>query len=134
MSHLNSFGILDSLLSLDRVFAMLVMAAVSLKHEGFKEERECRVICLPDLNASKLMSRSIEAVGAVPQTIYKIPLEDNPAEDVVGVSIPQLIDRIIIGPSEYPFPMYQAFAAGLEDAGVKNPGSRVIISGIPLRT
>ena len=117
-----------------RVFTMLLMAAVSLKHEGFKEEREWRVIYLPDLNASKLISRSIETVSGVPQTIHKIPLEDNPAEDVVGVAIPQLVDRVIIGPSEYPFPMYQAFATALEDAGVENSGSRVIVSGIPLRT
>ena len=113
---------------------MLLVAAVSLKHEGFKEEKEWRAIYLPDLYASKLMSRTIETINGVPQTVYQIPLEDNPTEDVTGVSIPQLVERIILGPSEYPFPMYQAFTAALEEAGVENSGSRVIVSGIPLRT
>lgn len=116
------------------IFAMLLVAAVSLKHEGFKEEREWRVIYLPDLNVSKLMSRTIETINGVPQTVYQIPLEENPTEEVTGVGIPQLVERIIIGPSEYPFPMHQAFKAALEEAGVENAGSRVIISGIPLRT
>lgn len=116
------------------IFAMLLVAAVSLKHEGFKEEKEWRAIYLPDLYASKLMSRTIETINGVPQTVYQIPLEDNPTEDVTGVSIPQLVERIILGPSEYPFPMYQAFTAALEEAGVENSGSRVIVSGIPLRT
>jgi len=116
------------------VFAMLLVASVSLKHEGFKEEKEWRAIYLPDLNPSKLMSRSIETISGVPQTVYKIPLEDIPAEDVTGVSIPQLVERVIIGPSQYPFPMYQAFRTALEEAGVENADSRVIISGIPLRT
>lgn len=118
----------------DRIFAMLVMAVVSLKHEGFKEEKEWRIIYLPDLIASKLILRSIETIKGVPQTVYQIPLEDNPTEDVVGVSIPRLVDRIIIGPSEYSYPLYQAFKLALEEAGVQDSGSRVIVSGIPLRT
>jgi hypothetical protein len=68
------------------------------------------------------------------RTVYQILLEENPTAEVTGVGIPQLVERIIIGPSEYPFPMYQAFKAVLEEAGVENAGSRVIISGIPLRT
>jgi hypothetical protein len=80
------------------------------------------------------MLRSIETIGGVPQTVYQIPLEENPTEGVSGVDIPQLFERIIIGPSEYPFPMYQAFRLALEEAGVEDAGSRVIISGIPLRT
>lgn len=116
------------------IFSTLLMAAVSLKHEGFKEEKEWRVIYLPDLNPSKLISRKIETINGVPQTVYQIPLEDNPTEHVKGVAIPQLVDRVIIGPSEYPTPIYQAFKVALEEAGVENSASRVIVSGIPLRT
>jgi hypothetical protein len=119
---------------INSIFTMLVIAAVSLKHVSFREEREWRLIYLPDFAPSKLMSREIEIISGVPQPVYQIPLMDNPAENVVGIGIPQLIDRIIIGPSEYPYPLYQAFTTILEKAGVDNPGSRVIISGIPLRT
>jgi hypothetical protein len=116
------------------IFAMLLVTAVSLKHDGFKEEKEWRIIYLPTLNASKLMSSSIETISGVPQTVFQIPLEDNPAENITGVSIPQLVDRIIIGPSVYPFPMYQAFGTALREAGVEDHDARVIMSRIPLRT
>lgn len=116
------------------VFAMFVALSVSLKHEGFKEEREWRVLYLPELYPSKLLSPTIETINGIPQTVYQIPLEDNPTERVTGTAIPQLLDRIIIGPSSYPFPMYQAFTAALEGVGVVNAGSKVIVSGIPLRT
>ena len=118
----------------DNIFGMLVMAAVSFKHEGFKEEREWRVIYLPDLHRSNLMSRSLETIDGVPQSIYKIPLEDNPNEDVIGISIPELIESVIVGPSEYALPLHEAFTIALKEAGIENAGSRVIISGIPLRT
>jgi hypothetical protein len=118
----------------NNIFAMLVMAAVSFKHEGFKEEREWRVIYLPDLYPSKLILRSIETINGVPQNVYKIPLEDNPTENVTGISIPQLVERVIIGPSEYSLPLYEVFKVALEEAGLENSASRVIISDIPLRT
>ena len=119
---------------IELVLTTLLMIAVSLKHEGFKEEKEWRVIYLPTLRPSKLISRNIETLDGVPQDIYKIPLEDNPAENVIGIGIPQLIERIIIGPSTYPIPMYQAFTAALTEAGVEKAASKVIISDIPLRT
>jgi len=124
---------LDSQVIINAIFVMLLMAAVSLKHEGFKEEKEWRIVYLPDLSPSKLISSSIETINGVPQTIYQIPLEEYPTENVVGVSVPQLIERIIIGPSEYPLAIYQAFKVALEEAGVENAGARVIVSGIPLR-
>ena len=68
----------DDHLIIDMMFMTLVMTAVSLKHEGFKEEKEWRVIYLPDLYPSKLMQSDIETVGGVPQKVFKIPLKDNP--------------------------------------------------------
>lgn len=115
------------------IFAMLLISAVGLKHEGFKEEKEWRIIYLPTLRPSKLISHCIETINGIPQAIYQIPLEENPKEDVIGVAIPKLVERIIIGPSKYPIPMYQAFTAELRKAGVENLESKVIISDIPLR-
>ncbi len=112
---------------------MLVTAAVSLKHEGFKEEREWRVIYIPQIYQSKLVSFSTEIIEGVPQIIHKIPLQDSPADGVIGVAIPTLVDRVIIGPTAYPVTMGAAFAVALHQAGVANPASRVVASGIPLR-
>jgi len=116
------------------IFTMLVVATVTLKHKGFKEEKEWRVIYLPHLAPSELISNTIETINGVPQTVYHIPLEDKPTGDVTGLSIPKIFDRIIIGPSEYPHPMYQAFYISLKEAGVEDPHERIIFSGIPLRT
>ena len=75
-----------------------------------------------------------ETITGVPQTVYKIPLENNPVGNVIGISIPELVERVIIGPSEYALPLHEAFKIALEDAGVESASSKVIISGIPLRT
>jgi hypothetical protein len=124
----------DDQLIINVIFGMFLMTAVSLKHEGFKEEREWRIIYLPELSPSKLMLREIETINGIPQCVYKIPLEDNQMENVVGLTIPSLIEKVIIGPTGYPLSLYNAFTLALEKAGVENPETRVIVSGIPLRT
>jgi hypothetical protein len=125
---------IDDQLVINYVFAMLLSTSICLKHEGFKEEKEWRIIYLPDLNPSNLLLRTIEIINGIPQIVYQIPLEENPVENVVGLTIPSLIDKIIIGPTDYPLSLYDAFKVALENAGVENAGTRVIVSGIPLRT
>lgn len=73
------------------------------------------------------------AVRGVPQKIQKIPLRNIPEEDFFGAEIPELLERIIIGPTVYPNAMYQAFSKLLRDAGVPDPDNRIFISDIPLR-
>jgi hypothetical protein len=112
---------------------MLLNAAVSLKHEGFREEREWRIVYVPRIHQSKLMLFNTDIIEGIPQLVYKIPLKDSPADDVVGVEIPTLVDRVIIGPTAYAVTMAQAFVVALHNAGVVDPALRVVVSGIPLR-
>jgi len=116
------------------VLFTLISAAVSLKHKGFLEEKEWRVIYLPQANPSPLIERSIEVIDGIPQPIYKIPLKENPDEDVVGIGIPTLVDRIIIGPTVYGVPIYTTFVELLREAGVPEPEKRVCFSDIPIRS
>jgi hypothetical protein len=116
------------------IFFMLATGAVSIKHFGFLEEKEWRIIYLPRANPSKLITSSTEVVGGVPQLIHKIPLREDPGNDVAGVGIPALIDRIIIGPTVYAAPMNIAFIDALTAAGVTDAASRVVVSGIPIRS
>jgi hypothetical protein len=81
---------------------MLVLLALCLKHKGFSEKKEWRVIYLPHALPSNNLERSIEVVGGVPQTVYKIPLENDAEKQIQGVSIQDVLDRLIIGPSVYP--------------------------------
>jgi hypothetical protein len=115
-------------------FHMLVLASLCLKHEGFDEEREWRLIYSPKRKPSSLVLPSIEVIDGVPQTVYKIPLDGDPTAGLAEIDLPHLLDRVIIGPTVFAWPMYEAFVAALTDAGVANAGSRVVVSGIPIRT
>jgi len=117
------------------IIISLSMLAICLKHEGFKEEQEWRLIHFPKVaQPNELITSSIECINGIPQVVYKLPLENHPEEDVHSVSIPELIDKVIIGPTEYPLPLLDAFSITLENAGIENPIDKIVISGIPLRT
>jgi hypothetical protein len=116
------------------VFTMLVAGVVCLKHEGFHEEREWRLIYEPKRSPSPFMESSTEIIGGVPQIVYKVPLDVTVSDTLAEVDLSRLFDRLIIGPSPYPWAMYEAFVAELTKSGIPNPQDRVFISGIPIRT
>src|SRR5262249_10178299 len=107
---------------------MLTFAAACTKHPGFAEEREWRIIYLPRMQESKVLERSVETINGVPQTVYKIPLKDFPEEGLTGIELPSLVERVIVGPSLYPWPLYEAFVSVLKDAGVEKAEEKVITS------
>jgi hypothetical protein len=119
---------------LDMVVSMLTSAVVCLKHEGFHEEKEWRVIYSPQRFASPYIETSIEVVTGVPQRVYKIPLQNNPSAGLSGLEPDELIDRIIIGPTQFSWAMFEAFTAALTAVGIRNAGERVFFSQIPVRT
>src|SRR5207302_6421437 len=51
-------------------FGMLLTAVTCMKHEGFHEEREWRVIHQPTWWPSKLVTHSTRTIGGVPQLVY----------------------------------------------------------------
>ena len=102
------------------------------KHPGFAEEEEWRVIYSLKQPGTKLV-RDVELVRGTPQIVYKLPLKDHPAEGLVGLEIPKLLNRIIIGPTENAFATYEALVELLSKAGVADPDSKVFTSQIPLR-
>jgi len=122
----------DLLRSLNRqmligsIFNMLVIGTVSAKHEGFREEREWRAIYFPKMNPSPLMQPETQVIGGVPQIIYKLPFD-------ADLDIARMFSRLIIGPSPYPWAMYQAFVDALANADVPQADQRVFTSGIPIR-
>ncbi|MEH6718885.1 MAG: DUF2971 domain-containing protein [Aurantimonas endophytica] len=118
---------------LANVFAMLRSAVLCTKHPGFHEEREWRIIYSPTYEQSDRIEKAFVTVGGTPQTICKIPLLDVPEEDLIGASVPLLVNRIIIGPSHYGAAMQEAFVGLLDEAGVKDAASKVWVSDIPLR-
>jgi hypothetical protein len=120
------------------------LSSLALKHPGFGEEREWRITYAanPDaehasddeFNRASRVQRQFVSLNGLPQRIYKIPLQDYPDEGFVGAELGSLIDKIIIGPSQYPVMVADAIVMALKNAGVADAEQRIAISNIPLRT
>ncbi len=114
------------------VFNVFKFAILGIKHPGFKEEQEWRLVYSPLMEDSSIINHDVCVVNGIPQKIYKIPLEDKPESDYYA-SIHNIIDRIIIGPVEFPWVVYKSFVELLNSAGVRDAETRVFVSQIPLR-
>ena len=100
------------------VFQMFASGISCLKHEGFHEEREWRAIYTPKRWSSPLMQSSTEVVAGVPQVIYQLPLDGSVSPLVADLDFARVFDRLIVGPTPYPWPIYGAFVEVLKAAGV----------------
>ncbi|MBO6790598.1 MAG: DUF2971 domain-containing protein [Dinoroseobacter sp.] len=110
------------------------MASLSTKHPGFSEEKEWRVIYSPTLfGRSPLMREEIETLEGVPQKVIKLPLKADAASGYSGYSVSEILEEIIIGPTETSWPIYESLAMLLEQNGVKDAWNKVRRSDIPLR-
>lgn len=116
------------------LFSMLMAGVTCLKHEGFAEEHEWRAIYAPQLWPSNLMDTGIEVINGVPQHVHKIPLDIGVSPQLEDLDLARMIDRVIIGPSPYPWVIGNAFVDGLRKIGVPNPEHKVFPSGIPIRS
>jgi hypothetical protein len=118
------------------VYNMLVAGVTSLKHEGFKEEREWRLIYAPNRWPSPLIERSTEVIKGIPQIVYKIPFDANApnAPEALGnLDLARIFHHLIIGPALYPFSMLEAFGSAFQNAGITEPTNRTVLSDIPIR-
>lgn len=115
------------------LFDIFKTYALCVKHPGFWEEKEWRVFYTPDMNSSDYIKSSIESVNGVPQEIFKIPLDNMPEHNFNGAKIAEVIERIIIGPTEHQLVLMDTFQKLLKKAGCNNAFEKVHCSGIPLR-
>ena len=115
------------------LFNMFRFAVMGTKHPGFAEEREWRLITCPALENSPLLHQTAEVVRGTPQLVQRIRLKDVPEHGIEGVTLMALLDRIIIGPCEYPDATYKAILQLLKEAGFEDPSKLTHVSDIPLR-
>ena len=115
----------------------------STKHPSVHEEKEWRVIYSPTLlvkdeglspQQRERVPTEIMDLGGTPQRIYAIPFKNYPEDGFMGATIPELIDKILIGPSPDAYAIADAFAAELITKNVANAHERIRITGIPLRS
>ncbi|WP_320188294.1 DUF2971 domain-containing protein [Agrobacterium rosae] len=116
------------------LFQLLRALSICSKHRGFREEREWRIMHTKGLDDQGALKYGIESMGGVPQGVFKLSFEDRLDLNMTGISIPQLLQRVFIGPTEYPDAVRDAFCQVLSDVGVKEPRKLVVCSDIPLRT
>jgi hypothetical protein len=121
----------DQLLS--NMFEVFRMSILCTKHPGFAEEKEWRIIYSPSIHESLRIKPDLFSFGGVPQRIFKIPLENVLEEGLFGIQVNELIDRVIIGPTNFPFEIKEALGIALETKGVDQPLGMIWISEIPLR-
>jgi hypothetical protein len=107
-----------------------------LKHEIFREELEWRAVYTRVLGAAATLKieHTVESFGGVSQKVYHLPLDGSLAPELAELDFAQIFDRLIIGPTQYPLSLRDAFVEELEKAGVKDPASKIQISYLPIRT
>lgn len=123
------------------IFSAFTYAINCTKHLSFAEEKEWRVLYSKqfdvfgmDNGASDLIViNSVEIIDGIPQKIAKLQLKDVPQIDFIGATLPNLLERIILGPSANPWIMFEAIYTEMEEAGVGIANQPVKISNIPLR-
>lgn len=118
---------------LHRLFEVFRLATLCTKHPGFAEEREWRIIYSPSLYESAKIRPAVFTFNGVPQKIYKIPLKNVPEEGLYGIEVAELVERVIVGPTQFPLEIREALAIALSEKGVSNSLDIIYVSDIPLR-
>ena len=77
--------------------------------------------------------RSVEICRNEPQVVYKLPLRNAAEAGIDGMALADILEALIIGPSDNPRAVRDAFVQLLSDAGVADPERRVRTSDIPVR-
>lgn len=127
LSNLNKAALVEM------VFLTLVFAAICWKSPGLQDEREWRVLTHPQLWPSKRLFAQQRTFGAIPQTLYTLPLKNEPSSNLTGIELPELIKRVIIGPTQRPRPIREALVTKLATKNIADPDSKVVISGLHWR-
>lgn len=115
------------------MFEAFRFAAICTKHPAFLEEREWRVVSTQVLHESDRLKPVSEIIGGVTQLLLKLKLADVPEAGLTGLTIPDFLDRVLIGPCEHPEVIAASLTSLLESAGVEDASKKVHITGVPLR-
>lgn len=113
------------------LFNIFRFSALCNKHKGFEEEEEWRLIATASiLPKNEFITQEIQTIQGTPQNIVKIKLSEATYE---GKKFKDMIDKVIIGPCQFPFEVKKSVMSALRDIGIQEPESIVRVSSIPLR-
>lgn len=114
------------------IINLFYFSVFSTKHPGFGEEREWRIIYSPSLGVSEHIKETTEVIREIPQIVQSLELRRY--NDNLDLSISKILDRVIIGPTQFPEVQKRVFIKLLEAAGVEDAKNKVHLTSIPLRT
>lgn len=106
---------------------------LTTKHPAFKEEQEWRIIHRPSIDPRPELPSRIICLEGVVQKVHFIPMQNVPDLGVQRAELGEILQRIIIGPTDNPQLTKEAFVSLLRNAQVPNPEARVVTSEVPLR-
>lgn len=115
-------------------FYLLRSIATCSKHPGFKEEQEWRIMHTRGIDETFPLKEAVETLGSLPQVVMKLPLKDYPENGVFGLTLPSLIEKVIVGPCQYPWVVCDALLLEMQKVNIPSPQSKIVVSEIPLRT
>lgn len=115
------------------LFIMFRFAILCTKHVGFREEREWRVVYTPSYEGSDYIIPEIRSINGEPQVIQKLTFENARKAGLHQATVAELVEAIIIGPSNNSYIMWDAFVKALEAEGVADAYLKVRRSEIPLK-
>lgn len=108
----------------------VIFAALSTKSPAFHEEKEWRVVHVPTLWPSSVLTK----VDVGPdRRAYDVPLRDFPNQGLKGMEPDALLVKIIVGPGNSNPDTIPRLLHAMTAAGVTNAERRIERSTIPLR-
>lgn len=113
--------------------SLLRRIATASKHHGFREEEEWRVMHTRFVDPSDGLRYETGTIRGIPQLITKLSLRSDGPFANRGITVPNLVRQIIIGPTNYPYVVAEAVEAAMVSAGIADAASKITISRIPLR-
>ncbi|MER9259011.1 DUF2971 domain-containing protein [Mesorhizobium sp. M0619] len=117
------------------LFAMFQYFATAVKHPSFSEEKEWRLVYLPNIFPTPGLQekRIVRAINGMPQTIYCIPIDGKPINQGNAVTIDMLVSKVVVGPCFEASVALDAIRTALLDAGHQGLAQNVSFCGIPFR-
>ena len=130
---MNELQIIDKFEILKFLHNKFLVTVLSLKHKGFEEEKEWRILYNDKIYPSDgVAEERIEIIKGMPRIIKVINFEKL-NEFGYSTKLNDILYKIIIGPSDNPIQLQEIFIKKLTENGVVDAEKKVVISEIPIR-
>lgn len=120
---------------LNYFYIKFLVSVLSLKHKGFKEEKEWRILCNEFIyGKDTVIDEDIKNVMGVPRIIKTLNFDSlNDENSGYSTKLNDILYKIIIGPSDNPEQLRDIFIKKLDENDVVDAEKKVVISEIPVR-